>query len=88
MAVVGSCEVRTNSLDRAYAQVRVGDTKDSVVAALGEPSQIESWLGSANEKTVEARASEIIRYYTLTHSWWFFIDTGGKVQSKGHKFRF
>jgi hypothetical protein len=88
LVTIGSCVVRTNSLDRAYAQVRVGDTKGNVVAALGEPSQIDSCLGPVDGEKLIPRCSEVIHYYSQTHSWWFFIDTDGKVQLKGHKFRF
>ena len=88
LIAIGSCVVRTSSLDRAYAHVRVGDPKGNVFAAFGEPSQIDSCLGPVETEKQAPRCSEVLHYYSYTHSWWFFIDTDGKVQLKGHQFRF
>jgi len=68
-----SCEVR-RTVSTGLCTGTVG-TRRIVLSPRSGPSQIESWLGPVKEKTVEPRTSEIIRYYTLTHSWWFFIDT-------------
>ena len=42
---IGSCAVKTSKLNRAYTQVKIGDSRPTVVAALGEPSQIDNCVG-------------------------------------------
>jgi hypothetical protein len=78
---IGSCALKTNTLSRAYAHVKIGDSKHSVVAALGDPSRIENCLESG-EQAPSSRCSEILHYSSFPYRWLFAIDTEGKVQAK------
>jgi hypothetical protein len=77
---IGSCAVNTNKLNRAYAQVKIGDSKRTVVFALGEPSLIENCVDP--EEKPSSRCFEVLHYSSFPYRWLFVMDGEGKVQAK------
>ena len=43
--LIGACVVRVKRYERKYAQVEAGQSKQSVVDALGEPSDVQGCYG-------------------------------------------
>jgi hypothetical protein len=83
---IGSCAVKTNKLNRAYTHVKIGDSKRSVIAALGDPSQIDSCI-APGEQASSSGCYEILHYSSFPYRWLFTIDNEGKVQAKFEHFR-
>jgi hypothetical protein len=83
---IGSCAVKTNKLNREYTQVKIGDSKLTVVAALGEPSQIETCVGP--DEKPRSSCFEVLHYSSFPYRWLLVMDGEGKVQAKYKQNRF
>jgi len=79
--------VRSKRIDRGYARIHVGDSKDQEIAALGSPSEVEVVIPGTSRPSPPEFA-EVLVYNSLTHRWIIVIDTDGKVGLKYHKFAF
>ena len=85
LTFIGACVVRAKKYERGYAQVGVGESKQKVVALLGDPSEIENchyFIHSGVNERDKERCVEMYWYRSFLEDWVFVFDKDGKVISK------
>ena len=84
-AMIGACVIREGRYSRGFEQIEIGQTKQSVIDALGEPSEVQVCHGPVNrDGKVTGDCAEEYYYHSFLVSWGFLLDRDGKVIGKFH----
>lgn len=78
---IGSCELRKRRLESAFAQVEIGNSKQQVVALLGEPGEI----GVCNN---DMMCTDRYYYHSFMERWIVYFDKEGNVIDTGYNVSF
>ena len=81
--MVGACVIRERRYSRGFEQIEVGQTKRSVVDALGEPSEVQVCHGPVDaDGEVTGECADKYYYHSFLESWGVLLDRDGKVIGK------
>ena len=81
--MIGACVVRARRYSRGHEQVEIGQTKRSVVDALGEPSEVQVCSGPVyTDGKVTGECAEKYYYHSFLESWGVLFDREGNVIGK------
>jgi hypothetical protein len=72
---------------RAYSTINIGDSKQSMITAFGQPSEITdcySYQHTERDETLRAKCVEEYWYKAALEEWVFVLDRNGVVIAKGH----
>lgn len=79
-----SCNVRKTRLKTTFAKIQIGDTKQNVVQALGQPSEIATCREPASNVNRSQTCVETYWYKSFLVRWGYAFNDEGKVVDKIH----
>ena len=80
---IGACVVQAKRYKRGHTQVETGQSKQNVVDALGQPSEVQGCYGPVYfEGKVTGECATKYYYHSFLESWGVLFDKDGKVIGK------
>src|SRR5215813_7821099 len=70
---------RSRRLSRAYLVIQLGDSKQSVIERLGQPTDMGTCYHPEDESESQKKCSEVLRYFSILEEWDFSFDLEGRL---------
>jgi len=87
LLLIGAWIIRARKYERGYAQVGNGDSKQKIIASMGEPSKVEDchyFMYSSVDVRDKERCVEMYWYGLFPDEYIFVLDKDGLVIYKFH----
>ena len=87
---IPTCMLVSSQKEKIFDSIKVGDTKESVISVLGNPTEIQMTKPASDQyaSDCQGECTERLRYYFSLclglNEWHVDIDKNGKVIQKAH----